>query len=616
MYFFDFGCTFSTLIKGVLLNLNNLLSKTYIINTVQIYFCIFDVLNIDKFTFLTKKLLHTLVLCTFLTLPIALCGQPAAYSYEKLWKAVLSDTTTKEEKLRYLDHYLQKARNEKNTLEEYRALEKKSYLLPFDKAVMLLHKMQPLVQKLKNDSLSGRFYNRSTTLYYKNRSFKEALDYAIQAEAFNDKINNLYNLNAARIDIGNIYYHTQRYQKAKEYFIQARDYYKSSDNYYHIQGYISSLYSLGKSHWQLEEPDAMETVIKESKQMLPKLKPQHKVIEAAYLNYIKGGKAFLQKDHAAAQNYFESALPEIQKNEDITNEYVIYLYLGKIKWEQNKKEEAVAFFTKIDELFQEKKFLNYELREAYDYLRAYYKETGQTEQQLQATENLIVLNRQFEKEHHHLTDVLHYQKNNQELESEKAALQMQLEENTEPTYGIWLNVSAGILTLMGIFLFWKKRRKKAPTKAAQEIEEPVTKQSVSVSKQIPDSTETQPQEKTEPLSPTEQRLLDKLKDFEQKKEYLKPTSLTDLATKFGTNRTTLSNFLNTHKGGYNAYLNKLRVEEAGNDLKTNKELRIKTPDQLAVRYGFVSGKAFSSQFKTEMNISLSDFIMQLEENEK
>lgn len=83
-----------------------------------------------------------------------------------------------------------------------------------------------------------------------------------------------------------------------------------------------------------------------------------------------------------------------------------------------------------------------------------------------------------------------------------------------------------------------------------------------------------------------------------------------------TNRTTLSNFLNTHKGGYNAYLNKLRVEEAGNDLKTNKELRIKTPDQLAVRYGFVSGKAFSSQFKTEMNISLSDFIMQLEENEK
>ncbi|MDN3709716.1 hypothetical protein QW060_22480 [Myroides ceti] len=32
---------------------------------------------------------------------------------------------------------------------------------------------------------------------------------------------------------------------------------------------------------------------------------------------------------------------------------------------------------RIDQLFQKRNFLNYELRHAYDYLIAYYKETGQ-----------------------------------------------------------------------------------------------------------------------------------------------------------------------------------------------------------------------------------------------
>src|SRR5690554_8216946 len=87
---------------------------------------------------------------------------------------------------------------------------------------------------------------------------------------------------------------------------------------------------------------------------------------------------------------------------------------------QNQKQQAIVYFTKPDQLFQEKKFLNYELRETYDHLIAYYKETGQTELQLQATESLIALNRQFEKEQQNITSTLHKELDTKKLENDRA----------------------------------------------------------------------------------------------------------------------------------------------------------------------------------------------------
>lgn len=586
---------------------------------------------------LPKKVLLVIVLYTIFTLPSIIYAQSKYSSYNKLWLLIDSDTVSKEKKLVYLDSYIEKAHSEKNSIEEYRALEKKTYLLPFNQAVILLHKMNPLVHNLKNDSLQGRFYNRSTTLYYKNRYFKEALDYAIQAEKFNEHSSNHYNLNAARITIGNIYFHTQHYEKAKQYFLLAKNYYKASNNYNHVQGYVSSLYSLGKCYWILNEPVALNSVINESEDVLPRLKSQDRIIEAAYINYVKGGEAFLQKDYSVAEDYFEGALTEIQKNEDVTNIYMIYLYLGKIRWEQNQREQAIAYFTKIDELFREKKFLNYELRDAYNYLRTYYKDTGQTELQLQATESLIALNQQFEKEQQYLTDVLHYQLETHQLQAEKIALQKQLQNKNKTPLALWLVVFGSFSLVAGAFLVRKLRNKKelADSNSKSESHKSDTAVNAHViaedhihqadfqimqtaevmqiaSYQKEDtSLDQKVQENSIILSATEKRLMREFKIFETKKEFKKTITLEQLAAQFGTNRTTLSNFLNTHKGGYNNYLSKLRVAAVVADLKTSKNLRKKTLQEISIIYGFPNAKAFSGQFKSEMNKSPLDYIKQL-----
>src|SRR5690606_3813174 len=275
-----------------------------------------------------------------------------------------------------------------------------------------------------------------------------------ESEAFNEEINNLYNLNAVRITIGNIYNHTRHYNKAIAYFTQAKNYYQSKKDYNHLRSYIVTLYCLSKTYWQLQDIDKLTTTIKESEQAIKFLKPKDKQLETAYLEYAKGGLAFLQKNNVAAQQHFTKALPAIQQNGDFTNEHVMYLYLGKILWQQNQKAEAMAYFTKIDTLFHEKKFLNYELRETYDYLIAYYNETNQPQLQLKATESLMQLNRQFEQEQKNITNMLHVELDDKKLKNNQLHLQKLLNK-----YNFWISVLGGALLIIAAYLFWKKYKK-------------------------------------------------------------------------------------------------------------------------------------------------------------
>lgn len=614
-----------------------------------LYFCSV-VKNLDMFFKKLDNLLPTLdnlfLVWIIFLLPFCSFGQATADSYKSLWEVVQNDTVSNRKKLQYLEVYYQKARNENNQLEQYRALEKKSFMISYNDAALLLHQMHLLVQNIDNDSIKGKFLNRSTVFYYDNRDFKNAMYYAIESEAFNEEIDNQYNLNLVSITIGNIYHHTRHYTKAVKYFAQAKDYYQSKKDYNHLRGYVNTLYNLNKTYWQLSDIDKLATTIKESQQAVLLLNPKDNQLETAYLEYIKGGLAFLQKDYASAQNFFSKALPDIQQNDDFINEHVIYLYLGKIDWQQNQKAAAVAYFTKIDSLFKEKDFLNYELREAYDYLIAYYNETNQPQLQLNATNSLMALNQQFEKEQQSITSILHEELDNKKLKDSQVQLQKMLDKST-----IWISVLGCILLMTGVYLFWRNR-KKNPYKAREkdkieaiEIADNKTTDSGVVEIENTDKaeietvaiientetttievaetqsvveyeaeiTDTQPQEKKAViLTATDQRLLDGLNLFEQEKRFLGPVTLDDLAKQLNTTRSTLSPFLKEHKKGFNTYINSLRIQKAVKDLKADKELRKKTAKELAVIYGDLHPKTFASLFKVITGFTPNLFIENLE----
>lgn len=584
-----------------------------------------------------KRILLLTLLLTILPLPISSFAQTTSDSYEQLWSIIQSDTLSKEKRLHYLEVYYRKAQIDKNGLEAYRALEKKSYLVPFNDAVVLLQKMQPLVSELKNDSLAGDFLNLNTVFYYEHRVFEKALEYAIESESFNEKTNKLYNLNAVRIDIGNIYYHTRNYEKALNYFTQAKEYHKIVKDENHRRSYVIALYSLGKTYWQLEDVEQLKANISESEDAIKLLQPKHQKFETAYLNYIKGGLAYLQNEYGTAKSYFETALPIIKQNGDFTNEHVIYLYLGKIAWNLNQKATAVTYFNKIDQLFQEKKFLNYELRETYEYLITYYKETEQPKLQFEATERLIALNRQFEKEQHNITKTLHNELDTKKLETEREQLHKQLR-NNKNTYGFWLSLlGAGLLVVIGYSIWQDKEKKKFKTKfegLLQKIQSEIkpetvlqdaNKQEFNLEEEISlkEGTENQPEidatkeasiqdSKSVAAKATEKRLLKELERFEKEKRFLTTIKLDDLAKEFGTNRNTLSALINEYKGNYNTYINKLRINELLKDLTDQPQIRKFNISELAEMYGFANAKTLSNQFKAETELTPSYFIKELE----
>lgn len=561
--------------------------------------------------FTYKKHLLLILLFTFLPISNLVFAQKTSESFEELWKKIEKYESSEIEKLNKLNQYISKAQKENNTLEQYRALAYKTFLVSYDEAIGLIDEITPIVNELQNDSIKGAFVNRKTLFYYKSREFQKALYYAIEGESISEKSNNLYNLYSVRIDIGNIYYHTMNYDKALHYFNLCKEYYKNQPTVNDKRAYVVSLYSLGKTYWRLGNTEQLDEIIKESEIAIHKLPSRFQEFETAYLNYLKAGNHFLKKDYDNSKIYFENSLSILRSNEDFTNEHIVYLYLGKIAWEQNQKAKAINYFQRIDELFRTKNFLNYELREAYEYLITYYKETGQPQKQLEATENLLLLNKQFEKEQLSVTHTLHTELDTKKWESSKEELQNQLAKNK-----IWYLIFMVGFILLGIYSYWlRNERKKLRLKFEKllhNIEEEKVTTSLRQPGNAPINEDHSLEKETIDRNSTELKLLKLLQKFEDEKGYLSPLKLEDLAIHLGTNRTTLSTVLNDHKGGFLTYINSLRIHKLLTDLTIDSELRKKTISELSEMYGFVNEKTFTTHFKKQTGLTPSYFIKQLD----
>lgn len=558
-----------------------------------------------------KKHLFLIILFTFLPISNLVFAQKTSDSYEELWNKIEKNKSNEKEKLIEIDQYISKAQEENNTLEQYRALAYKTFLVSYDEAIGLFDEITPIVNELQNDSIKGAFVNRKTLFYYKNREFQKALDYAIEGEHISEKSNNLYNLHSVRIDIGNIYYHTMNYDKALHYFNLSKEYYKNQTTTNDKRAYVVSLYSLGKTYWKLGNTEQLDEIIKESEIAINELPSRFQEFETAYLNYIKAGNHFLKKDYDNSKIFFEKSLSLLKSNDDFTNEHIVYLYLGKIAWEQNQKLEAITYFQLIDKLFRTKSFLNYELREAYEYLITYYKETNQPRKQLEATENLLLLNKQFEKEQLSVTQTLHKELDTKKWESSKKELQNQLSKNKK-----WYFILGFGFTLLGIYSYWLRNERKKLRAKFENLLQNIEKEKIvvsSVEETILSNVKINSSVKdTIDANSTELKLLKLLQIFEEEKGYLSPLRLEDLATKLGTNRTTLSTVLNDHKGGFLTYINSLRIQNLLSDLTTDIELRKKTISELTEMYGFVNEKTFTTHFKKHTELTPSYFIKQLD----
>ncbi len=583
------------------------------------------------FLYKSKNLIFWVALHSFLWCILPVFAQSSSldtFSYEKLNDKIQDVNTTSQEKLYYIEAYYKKAKKDNNYNYQMNALREKKNLLD-DEAILddIVKQMVAIAHESNDIKLLAMAYEDVSNVAFRKRDFQQALIYGLKSEEYYSKANDEYGLYAIKYNLGSLYFYTNQMDKAKVYFTATANYYNKREGNNNLLGYISSLYSLGKVGIALHRTDTVNIIMEQAMAATESLTTKADIeFEQAYLNYVIGANYYLLKDYTKAEQTLLNALSIIKENADYTNEHLIYLYLGKVAWDTGKKEKAIGYFKKIDEFFTQKTFLNYDLREGYDYLIEYYKENGDAHNQLLYTEKLISLNRIFEKEQYELTNALHYQNENKKLEESKEVLRQNLL-NNKFNYTLWLSMAAVLILLLVLYAY---RQNLLKTKLRQKYELTVNRFSNKreISK-MPDLV-VKDEKITDVVSAsashidehkrggtTEERILLELQQLEEEKYFLQPVSMKDLAAKLNTNTTTLSKIINNSKHqNFNQYINQLRIDEVTDDLLHKSNLRKLSIQGLAEQYGFGSAKSFNTAFQQRTGILPSYFIEQLELDEQ
>lgn len=555
----------------------------------------------------------TLVLnCIFFLITYTSFSQPTINSYNELVNYIDNDSIPSSKKIAAINSAINKTSEEKKFIEKFRILELKCFFVDNEESLIVSDELIHLANELKNDSLIEISLTTKSTAFYVNRNFKDALTYSLKAIDINKKTNNKNELYGTLIDIGNIYYHTQDYTKAEKYYKDALEYFKNEKEHKGSQIHFLLVYNLGKVYWRSSNTNDLTEIIKEFESMLTE---NTSIIDRTYLNYLKGGLSYLNKDYRQSIIYFNNSIQNIKINDDYTNEHVGYLYLGKNYWELNNKKLAIEYFKKVDELFVKRNFLNYELRDAYDYLIEFYKENEDLNKQLYFTERLISINKQFENEQKDITSSLHNDYETKKLEASKHELK-----NSLLITKIFLLFVISIFLIICYYIFKKikkiKREKELWKNKFNEIFKKLDiKNDISDTPILKEnSTELRSTNKTSntsDLSNSELKILKYLKVFEYEKRFLNPIKIEDLVDDLSIGRTTLSVFFNNYKEGFNNYINNLRINQILIDLKNDEALREISIDKLSLKYGYNNSKTFFNQFKRITGFPPAFYIKQL-----
>lgn len=533
------------------------------------------------------------------------------WTLEQLLFTIDSGLLDEEKRLDYIEFYLQKAKKEHSNEHITIGYKKKiANLSGYTIKTKYADSLLAFAHKLRDSKTLGVAYDYKSYVEYSKKKYKSALEYAFKAEEYLKKTDDLYNLNEVKYSIALIYYYIEEYEKAYKLLRECTEYQYNHRNfsYNNKKSYIIYLFSLGKATYRLQKYDTLQILITNGYEGIKELKAHHQPIENSYFALLDGAYHNTIHQYTKSDSLLEVALTHIvEEINDLSNQYLIYLYQGKNAWGLNNKEKALKYFERIDLLYQKEGFINNELTEAYNYIIEYYKEYKKPESQLHYTNILLEISNELQKSNRELAWYIHANLDTKKLQESKAQLEKELSRNKNWTVFAYGSVLILAFILVGMVVRYKRFKKNQLHNYQLLIENNNTLQTLSEEQDFI--------QEIEDVSPnleipnTAQIILHKLARFEENKGFLEKLTLDDLARRLQTNRTTLSKIINEHKGtNYNGYINKLRVDYAVKEISSKPELQELKLEALSEEFGFGNSKSFSLAFKEITNMSITDFI--------
>ena len=463
-----------------------------------------------------------------------------------------------------------------------------------------------------NELISKAYLGKGIIYYFFYKQYQPALDEYLKAYEHSKKTDNPYLKKTIIYHLGVVKSYLGYYDDALNLFNASKAYFESqlkiqADHpnlvFNNQKGYFNSLHQQIICYRQLNDFIKSDSLIRAGLSALPK--SNEFALEKAYFLKCLGISNFRKKQYTNAITHFSTALPELKKIDDFTWASVSYFYIGKSHEEMNKEELAIPYFTKVDSIFQKQNFIFPEVRNNYEVLIKHYFKTGDTKKELFYTKQLLKVDSVLNKDFKYLSTRIYKEYDTKALLNK----QEQLENRNFISLKL-LMASSFLIIVLFIVIVYRIRREKQIKRNYVELEKRILERETLPIKDNIITIPNRRENRTEIPDNILNDILQKLEKFEQKKGFRKKgLTQPELAKKFDTNTTYLSQIINEYKGkNFNAYLNELRINYITKELYHNPKFLEYTIEGLAEDCGVSSRQNFSDFFNEINGIRPADFI--------
>ncbi|MEN2435794.1 helix-turn-helix domain-containing protein [Weeksellaceae bacterium A-14] len=535
------------------------------------------------------------------------------YSYEELENKFYKykDNNENEESRIVAEFYIKKAKYEnkdKKYIAEGYVLNHYNKDLPV--ALKYIDSLEIISQNLQDERYPARIYLFKGMLYYNADNLKLALENYVTALKYAKEKKNTRQIAIADLQIAYLNGYIGKPQEAAKVL---KYYYDNSgsltnEDIQHIQ------INLAGSYLDIDEFGKAEKLIKNGLNYT--LKNNEYVRYNRYLSLL-GEYYLLTKQYSKSIETLEKSKGYFLKNNlDFDANYAM-LYLGQSYAESQNKDKAAENYIKIDSIVEKTNNTFPELRNVYNYLIDYYKGKNNKEKQLYYIDRFLNVNSVLDSQFRYISRELPAKYDTPKLLSEKEKIIKELKTKKYFSYAT-IGMLCLMLVVFTILFIRAKRKEKEYKKIAQELVKSVAEKSHSttnvIENEIVANKEVFDSEKNKVPDEIVEQILQQLKIFEEKGQYLKKGIAVDnLAKKFKTNSTYLSKVVNKYKGkSFPTYLNELRIDYALVRLLNDKKFRSYNFAVIAGELGYNDEQAFAKAFKKRTGTTLSTYLKEIE----
>jgi tetratricopeptide (TPR) repeat protein len=563
-----------------------------------------------------KKFVIVLLLLASCTL--AQSGHPhldslSTKSFEylkKKFEATLYDPTKSKS---YALAWLKKAKSEKNNYVQL-ALAYRASAIFGDKSLQLRYADSMIynAKRTSNNELIGSSYMSKGILFYNQNQHISALDYYLKADQYISQSENAFLKFQIKYGIAQIKYYLGLYDEAIALYRESITFFEEEND----RAYLNAMHGLGLCYTRTGKYDLASQT--------NQLGIEHgRLFEDTsmelYFKHSEGINQCHRGNYLEAIKLLNTTLPNIVVLKDHANTAVAYFYIGKSYWSLKKTKEAIAYFKKVDEIFQKENYMLPDLRKGYEYLIDYYKQKGDTKSQLFYIDQLLQVDRLLAKDYKYLLKKIVKEYDTKELLKEKNTIENKI---------VATRIAASaIVLLMSVAIIYLIQRNRRNVKLFEEIMKRDTSKSVlpftvTSEEQAAQSPETmQTNNNGKPITPDiskdiEDAIVKKLEKFESTKKYLeKDMNLSKMATILHTNSKYVTKVIAKHrKKGTIEYITELKLDYIIEMLKTDSKFRNYTHKALGEEAGFRTTQNFTRAFKSYAGISPTYFINKLKKS--